>query len=61
MKRDEGKEMMKMTMVQEVKKGETFASENESEFYLENSIVCSNRFFTSKTAQIVHKLLLDMI
>ena len=53
--------MMKMMMVQEVKKGETFASKNESEFYLEISIVCSNKLFTSKTAQNARKLLLDMI
>ena len=53
--------MMEMMIVQEVKKGETFASKNESEIYLEVSIVCSNRLFTLKTAQNVPKLLLDMI
>ena len=47
--------MMEMMMVQEVKKGETFASKNESEFYLEIFIVCSNRLFTLKTAQDIHK------
>ena len=59
MKRDEAKR--DDDGAQEVKKGETFASKNESEIYLEISIVCSNRLFTLKTAQNVPKLLLDMI
>ena len=42
MKRDEAKGD---DGAQEVKKGETFGSKNESEFYLEISIVCSNMLF----------------
>ena len=41
MKRDEAKR--DDDGAQEVKKGETFASKNESEFYLDTSIVCSNK------------------
>ena len=41
MKRDEAKR--DDDGAQEVKKGETFGSKNESEFYLDIPIVCSNK------------------
>ena len=49
MKRDEAKR--DDDGAQEVKKGETFGSKNELEFYLYISSVCSNKSYSKKFAR----------